>query len=157
MDCMSGEDAEYDPYTMYNEASESISRWRDALQNDFEARMDWSVTSNFGDANHHPIAVVNGDATRKVVEVSASAGSNVVLSASGSSDPDEDGLNYSWWMYAEPSSYDGSVTIQGSSSASATVEVPSNAGGQNIHIILELSDEGTPSLTAYRRVIINVQ
>ena len=119
--------------------------------------MDWSVTSSYGDANHHPIAVVNGDTTRQVLEVSASAGSSVALSANGSSDPDGNGLVYSWWVYEEPSSYDGSVTIQGNSSASATVEVPSNAGGRNIHVILELHDNGSPNLYAYRRVIINAQ
>ena len=147
---MDGEDAQYDPYNMYNEASESISRWKNALQNDFEARMDWSVTSNYGDANHHPIAVVNGDTTRDVLEVSASAGSSVQLSAAGSSDPDGDGLSYSWWVYDEPSS--GSASIQNASSESATVAVSS---GGSIHVVLEVVDSGSPNLTAYRRVIIN--
>ncbi len=157
MSCMSGEDQAYDPYGMYNDASESISRWKDALQNDFAARMDWSVTSNYAGANHHPIAVVNGDTSRQVLEVSAAAGSDVSLSAAGSTDPDEDSLSYSWWFYADPSSFSGSVSIQNGSSASATVQVPSNAGGKNLHIVLELQDSGSPKLTAYRRVIINVQ
>jgi hypothetical protein len=157
MSCMSGEDQAYDPYGMYNEASESIGRWKEALQNDFEARMDWSVTSSYADANHHPIAILNGDTTRQVMEISAAAGSGVELSADGSSDPDSNGLSYSWWMYDEPSSYNGDVTIQGGSSSAATVEVPANASGQNIHVVLEVVDDGSPNLTAYRRVIINVQ
>ena len=119
--------------------------------------MDWSITSNYSGANHHPIAVVNGDTTRQVLEVSASAGSSVALSAAGSSDPDGNGLVYSWYFYDEPSSYNGTVTIQNSSSAAATVQVPSNAGGQTIHVILELRDTGSPNLYVYRRVIINVQ
>ena len=160
MSCMSGEDAAYDPYYMYSDAAEggdSTSRWSTAIHNDFAARMDWSITSNYAGANHHPIAVVNGDTTKQVLEVSASAGSSVALSAAGSSDPDSDGLVYSWYFYDEPSSYNGSVTIQNSSSSAVTVQVPSNAGGQDIHVILELSDTGSPSLTVYRRVIINVQ
>ena len=154
---MDGEDAEYDPYGMYNEASESISRWKEALQNDFEARMDWTVTSNYADANHHPTAILNEDATRRVLEFSAAAGSTVELSAAGSSDPDGNDLSYSWWFYEEPSSHDDPVTIQGDSSVSAMVEVPSSAGGQSIHIVLEIQDNGSPSLTAYRRMLINVQ
>ena len=156
MSCMEGEDAPYDPYGMYNETAESISRWKDAIQNDFEARMDWSISSNYADANHHPIAIVNSDTSRQVVEITAPAGSSVELSADGSSDPDGNELGYSWWVFEEAGTYADAVTVQGNSAASATVEVPSDAGGQNIHVILELSDNGSPSLTAYRRVIINV-
>jgi hypothetical protein len=159
MDC-NGEllenEEEHDPYFMYNEAAESISRWQDAILSDFEARMDWSTTSEFGDANHHPIAVVNGDTGRKVVEITASPGSDVDLSAAGSSDPDGDGLAYSWLFYEEPSSYNGSLTIQNNTSDSATLSLPSDAVGETLHVILELRDNGSPSLTSYRRVILNV-
>jgi hypothetical protein len=119
--------------------------------------MDWSITSKYSDANHHPIAAVNGDTSRRVVEVSAAPGSSVTLSAVGSSDPDNDSLTYLWSFYKEPSSYHDSVTIESDDSASATVSVPSNASGKNIHIILELHDDGAPNLYAYRRVIISVQ
>jgi len=157
MSCMEGEDAPYDPYGMYNETSESIARWKDAIQNDFEARMDWSITSNYAGANHHPIAIVNGDTSRQVLEVSAPAGSSVELSAAGSSDPDGNELSYSWWVFEEASSYSGSAEVQGNSSTAATLQLPADSGGQNLHVILELSDNGSPSLTAYRRVIVQVQ
>ena len=143
---MSGEDAGYDPYNMYNEAEESISRWRDALQNDFEARMDWSMTGNFGEANHHPIAVLNGDTGRSVLEMS---GGSVELSAEGTSDPDGDSLSYSWWIDGDPSS--GSGSKSGESSETATV----SASGGSVHVVLEVVDNGSPNLTAYRRMIIN--
>lgn len=160
MSCMKGEDAPYDPYLMYGNTSEgagAISRWRTGYDNDFEARMDWSITSTYADANHHPFAVVNGDASRQVLRISASPGSSVTLSAEGSGDPDGDSLVYSWSFYPEPGSYGGSVDVQDSSSASATVSVPSDAGGTTMHMILELHDTGSPNLYAYRRVIINVQ
>ncbi len=35
---------------------ETIWRWRSAYQNDFEARMNWSVSKHYGDANHPPVA-----------------------------------------------------------------------------------------------------
>jgi hypothetical protein len=159
MDCMKGEDQAYDPYVMYGDASEgqaAVTRWSTGINNDFQARMDWSVTSNYEEANHHPTAVVNGDTGREVLELSASAGSSVELSAAGSTDPDGDSLSYSWWFYDEPSSYNGSVSIQNSSSDIAIVEVPSDASGRSIHIIFELHDSGSPNLYSYRRVIINV-
>lgn len=150
----------YDPYYMYGNTSEgagAIKRWNKGYNNDFEARMDWSITSNYSDANHHPIAILNGDSSRQVIKVSASPGSTVTLRADGSSDPDGDSLNYSWSFYNEPSSYDGNVTIQNSDTRSAKVELPSDAAGKNIHILLELYDNGSPNLYAYRRVIINVE
>ena len=115
------------------------------------------IKSNYADANHHPIAVVNGDASRQVLQVSAAAGSNVALAAAGSSDPDGNALLYAWSFFAAASSYTGTVAIQNSSAASATVAIPAGASGKTIHTILELRDDGAPNLYAYRRVIIQVQ
>ena len=152
-------EGEFDPYYMFANTAEgasAIKRWSKGYDNDFAARMDWSISGKYEDANHHPIAVVNGDSSRKVLQVSAAPGSTVDLSAVGSSDPDEDALNYQWTFYQEPSSYKGKVKIEGISAA-ATVMIPSNAGGKTLHVVLELNDNGNPNLYAYRRVIINVE
>ena len=153
-------ETQYDPYYMYGNTSEgagAIKRWSAGYNNDFVARMNWTTTDDYSKANHHPVAVVNGDATRQVLDVSAFAGSIVALSADGSNDPDGDSLVYSWFCYQEPSSYRGAVPIKNHSSASATVSIPEDARGKDIHIILELHDSGSPNLYAYRRVIINVR
>ena len=153
-------EGEFDPYLMFGNSAEgatAIKRWSTGYDNDFAARMDWSITGKYSDANHHPIAVVNGDTSRRVLQVSAAPGSTVDLSAVGSSDPDEDALSYAWSFYQEPSSYKGEVKIEDTSAAAAKVMIPSNAGGKNLHIILELHDDGKPNLYAYRRVIINVK
>jgi hypothetical protein len=160
MSCMEGEDAEYDPYYMYGNTSEgadAISRWKPAYDNDFQARMDWTVTSNYSEANHHPVATVNGNKTKQILNVTADAGSTVQLSAAGSSDPDGDALSNSWYFYEEPSIYDGVVSIQNGSSSSAEVAVPSDASGETIHVILEVTDDGEPNLTTYRRIIITAE
>lgn len=152
-------EAQYDPYFMFSDAPEggsSISRWSTAINNDLAARMDWSINSSYAGANHHPIAILNTDTTKAVLQISAAAGSNVNLSAVGSSDPDGNELIYSWAYYNEPSSYHGTVTIQNKSSESATVAIPSGAAGKTIHVVLTLHDNGTPNLYAYRRVIIKV-
>lgn len=151
---------QFDPYYMYGntaEGAKAIKRWSAGYDNDFAARMIWSVTTNYAAANHHPIAVVNGDRSRRVLEVTAAPGATVTLDADGSSDPDNNALNYAWSFYKEPSSYGGSVEIENSSSSAATVSVPADASGKSIHVILELRDGGSPNLYAYRRVIINVQ
>ncbi|TWT42445.1 hypothetical protein KOR42_47370 [Thalassoglobus neptunius] len=148
---------EFDPYLMYAntpEGAKSIKRWETAYNNDFAARMDWSVTDDYSKANHHPIAVVNGDTSRNVLEVDVTAGEDVRLDASHSSDPDSDSLNYSWSLYKEPSSWKEDVSIDGASSAIAKVSVPEGASGKDLHIILEVHDEGTPNLYAFRRIIL---
>jgi len=153
-------EGEYDPYQMFGnsaEGSEAIKRWSMAYDNDFAARMDWSITSKYADANHHPIAIVNGDSSRKVLKVSTKPGSVVELSSLGSSDPDGNTLSYSWSFYREPSSYHGDVKLENHFDSVATVTIPENASGKTLHIILELHDDGKPSLYAFRRVVINVE
>jgi len=46
--------------------------------------------------------------------------------------------------------------IHGSGSETAKVVIPEDAGGKDLHIILEVHDSGSPNLYAYRRVILNV-
>lgn len=75
-------------YGNTSEGARAIKRWSKGYDNDFAARMDWSITSKYFDANHHPLAVLNGDTSRRVLESSATAGSRANLTAKGSSDPD---------------------------------------------------------------------
>ncbi|MCD0459720.1 DUF1593 domain-containing protein [Roseiconus lacunae] len=153
------EERVYDPYEMFGNTSEgaqAIKRWSKAYDNDFAARMDWSITGKYSDANHHPQAIVNGDATRRVLEMSVDSGSIISLNAVGSRDPDADSLTYKWSFYKEPSTWKESVAIDGASSRVAKVSVPAMASGTTIHIILELHDDGAPNLYAYRRLILNV-
>ncbi|MDQ8187649.1 nucleoside hydrolase-like domain-containing protein [Pelagicoccus sp. SDUM812002] len=149
----------YDPYYMYGntpKGGQSIKRWETEYNNDFAARMDWSITSDYEDANHHPVAILNGDRSKRIIELSARAGSELSLSAEGSSDPDGDGLSYEWSYYEEPSSFDGPVDIRNGSSRVATVRIPQDAVGDDLHIILKVYDDGAPNLYAYRRAIVKV-
>jgi hypothetical protein len=158
MSAVTGE-AAYDPYYMYSDAPEgggSIGRWSTAINNDFAARMIWSVTNSYAGANHHPLAVLNGNTNKDILQISAAPGSSVVLSAVGSGDPDGDALTYSWFVYSEPSSYTGSVNIQNNYSPTATVSIPSDTTNKTIHVVLELHDNGSPHLYAYRRAVITM-
>ena len=133
-----------------------VWRWRRAMLNNCQTRFDWCVKS-YEEANHHPVAILNGDTSRKVLEVPSSAGASIELSAEGSSDPDGDDLSYSWSYYKDPGTYGGSVEIKNGDSPTSTVLVPSDAAGTTIHVILEIYDTGAPNLYAYRRAILKVK
>ena len=133
----------------------TIHRWRQAYQNSFEARMDWCIKS-YEKCNHRPIAVCNGDKSKKILNINVDPGQDVTLTANGSSDPDDNKLSYKWWIYQEAGSYWADAPIPESDSIRAIVTVPKEASGRTIHVILEVVDTGKPSLTAYRRVVLNV-
>ena len=50
------------------------------------------------------------------------------------------------------------ITIDNANSAKASLVIPNSKGRNNgdMHIILKVTDSGTPALTRYQRVIINV-
>jgi len=141
----------------------AVARWRDDMNRDFAARMDWCVMNKSG-ANHNPVAAFNGDKSLNVVYLNASAGQTVQLSALGSSDPDGNTISYRWTHYfeAEKSSGKGlynngsAISISNSTSMNASLTVPSSAAGKNIHVILEVADNGTLNMKSYRRIIIKV-
>ncbi|WP_370479228.1 DUF1593 domain-containing protein [Tamlana flava] len=126
-------------------------RWLDDVQNDFAARADWCVM-DYASANHHPIVRLEN----KSLNIKAKAGSKIKLDASLSIDPDGDALSFKWWHYNEADTYTGK-DIQSSNSAKAKIIVPKDAKpGETIHLICEVSDSGTPRLTRYQRIILDV-
>ncbi|MBD8491344.1 DUF1593 domain-containing protein [Echinicola sp. CAU 1574] len=156
----SGKDeTQYDPYYMYGsskEGIEAINKWKQQIFNDFAARMLWTTTNEYSAINHHPVAIVDGDSSLQCIYKKAKAGNTLTFDASKSKDPDRNQLDYKWFVYNEPSTYRGTVTIEKSSVSKCKVLVPSDALGKTIHLILEITDNGTPALTAYRRIVINV-
>jgi hypothetical protein len=137
------------------DARATVWRWRPAFQADFQARMDWCV-KQFDEANHAPVAVLNGHKGLSAVEIKTKPGQPVQLTAAGSSDPDGDRLSYHWFVYPEAGSYGRSVAIEGSSEMVASITPPSDAAGKTLHVILEVRDNGAPPLTRYRRAVIQV-
>ncbi len=149
----------------------TIWRWREAYQNDFAARMDWTI-KDFSHANHAPVLVVNGQPGTGPLELTAESGQVITLDAGGSKDPDRQALHYNWWVYEE-AGLDGlrgaDVTISDANAPQArvTVKAPCRepwlrgmipCRGEGVaHIILEVTDEGMPRLTSYRRIILQVR
>jgi len=131
----------------------TIWRWREHFQNDFAARLDWCVTPTFADANHNPVVVLNRDTIRHVLHLSAAPGTAIDLSAEGTADPDHDSLSFKWWIYPEPGTLPG-ATLSTTDGLTTTVQLPPDRRG-TVHVILQVTDTGTPALTSYRRAIIS--
>ena len=139
----------------------TIWRWRSAYQNDFAARMDWTVKAP-KDANHPPVPKL-GHADR----LTAKPGQRIHLSAEGSTDPDGDTLSYEWFCYAEAGTLGISSARSGQpleindfDQPKAWFTVPTRRvlppGTGTLHIILAVTDHGKPRLTRYKRVIVTV-
>ena len=154
------DETQYDPYYMHPSAPEgiqAINRWRQHIWNDFAARMAWTTTDDYAEANHHPVAVIQRDRSLRCIYRTARPGEELRFDASKSHDPDGDRLGYRWSVYKEPSSYKNTVPLSGDTTARCQLTIPDDAAGKTIHLILEVTDDGTPSLTAYRRVVIEVE
>lgn len=158
----------------YTSDQATIWRWRTAFQNDFAARMEWTV-ADFQHANHNPVLEVNGDAGTAPIFLDAVVGQPVVLDASRSHDPDAgQQLHFHWFHYGEAGAAGANVSaveIADADSLKATItptavcrerwlKLPPNImpckGTGVAHIILAVTDDGSPQLTSYRRVILQV-
>lgn len=122
-----------------------------ATFNNFSARMDWAKD---GKGNRNPIIKIDGDQSINIITKKAKQGYNIAIDASATTDPDGDFLNYKWWIQPEAGTYTGTVNILNSDSSKVNIIIPSNSVGKNFHIICEVSDDGSPQLTSYRRIII---
>lgn len=136
----------------YKEYFKPMWRWSDALQNDFAARADWSVKS-FEEANHPPVVRL-----ANALDINAKPGGKIQLSAKGTTDPDDDEISYLWWQYYEADTHKGSIQIEDSQNQKASLIIPDDVNsGETVHIICEVTDNGTPKLTRYQRVIISIK
>ncbi|KAK5064969.1 hypothetical protein LTR84_000804 [Exophiala bonariae] len=157
----------------------TIWRWRDAFQNDFAARIQWTLGKDARTCNHAPVAIVNdSQGGPEPLLIEAEAGSTVQLDASASYDPDGDELSFSWlqykdvtatqwWVDAEVESCRIEDVDEKASGKVVSVHLPpaskcavdmftgkAKERGQVLHFILQLKDHGTPPLVTYKRVVI---
>ncbi|WP_163536285.1 DUF1593 domain-containing protein [Gracilibacillus sp. YIM 98692] len=160
----------------------SSSCWFGAAQRDFAARLKWTVTSKYEDANHQPIVNVV-DLESNIVR----PGQTITLKGVVK-DPDGDHLTGRWWQYKEAGTYPGEVELISIGESQNTkpkytypfnvpspsslqiaemtrdeIEITSQftvptdaADGQTLHFILEAWDNGDNPLTSYKRVVLTV-
>ncbi len=122
-----------------------------AAQNEFAARMDWSVNSNYKNANHAPIVNIKG-----AKAINAKPGDIIKLNAFVK-EPDGDAYTIKWWQFLKNKS-NATINITNNSSLQTTIEIPKDAVQKQIlYIVLEISDKGKNSLTSYQTVKIFIK
>ncbi len=129
----------------------TLWRWRDDFQNDFAARMAWTVKP-YAEANHPPVPALG-----MPDKFTVTSGATILLSATGSSDPDGDSLSYLWFAYPEAGTYQGPpIQFSAENRCNVSVTAPSVDKPQTIAFILKVTDKGSPPLTRYKRVTVTV-
>lgn len=148
----------------------TVFRWRQAFQNDFAARIAWTLPPSGTAFNHNPDVVVNKSTGNAALRLTVRAGETVNLSAAGTRDRDGNVLRYRWWQYGEasgaPSFIVPKLAIAGAETAEASFIAPTfRATADNVpapkiplahHVVLEVTDSGSPALTSYRRIVVTV-
>jgi Protein of unknown function (DUF1593). len=138
----------------YTSPQATIWRWREAFQNDFAARMDWTISNSYDNANHYPAIKLNHD-----LALTVHAGDYVDLDAKESRDPDGDILYFNWLYYKEAGDCTEEIEIEYNHTATARFQapqIPNERKSLTLHVILEVKDNGSPSLTRYQRIIVTV-
>ncbi len=130
----------------------TLWRWREEFQNDFAARMDWTVLP-YAEANHPPIPVL-----KHPENLTVKSGSYFHLDARGSYDPDGDSVMFWWFNYPEAGSMKHQEVKIHSAENMARVNVfaPQVEKNEELHFILKVTDRGSPPLTRYKRVKVIV-
>ena len=132
----------------------TVARWREAYQNDFAGRMQWCI-SDYNKANHNPLAVIDNDKSKAIIYKDIEAGQSLLADATSSTDPDSNAITFKWWIYQEASS--STAILKVPQKGKVQVETSALSPKGEIHLILEVQDNGKPALTSYRRIVIRVK
>jgi hypothetical protein len=129
----------------------TLWRWREAIQNDFAARMLWT-THTPAETNHPPVVRL-----AHATELHLRGGDWVTLDASPSTDPDGDSLGFLWFVYPEAGTLEASMPLGTENLARVRFQVPDVQAAATTHIVVQVTDRGTPALTRYQRVILHIE
>lgn len=136
----------------FNNNKATLFRWREDFQNDFAARMDWT-TKPYQESNHPPVPALGHPD-----QITVKSGEIFRLDASGTTDPDGDNLSYLWFQYPEAGSYKKTIRFDLAENLYRIfyIKAPVVEKNETVHFILRVTDKGTPPLTRYKRVLVNV-
>jgi len=136
----------------YKSIHATVWRWREDFQNDFAGRMCWA-TKNYKECNHPPVVLL-----KTPDKLTVHSGDRFYLDASASTDPDGDSLSFLWFQYPQAGTYAGTINFKPFSTnlRNLPVMAPIVDKPETLHFIVKVTDKGTPPLTRYRRVIVEV-
>ncbi|KAJ5966232.1 hypothetical protein N7481_012946 [Penicillium waksmanii] len=127
----------------YSDHKTTIWRWRDAVQDDFAARMQWTLTDHFAEAGHPPIVDINSHVGVDSLILQVKPGETHILDASGTYDPDhahaETGLDYVWMLYGDVNGFHffgkgPKVKIEAIDDDPVSQQLDDNSAGFSSHI-----------------------
>ena len=128
-------------------------RFNPVLMEDWAAKADWAVSS-YEDANHAPVVEAEN------LDLTAAAGETVSMAATVS-DPDNDEVDQTWWVYTWECEYDGdkdALDLDSSSDGAATFTLPSDAAaGDYFVVMLEVKDQADAPMTRFAQFVITVE
>ena len=94
--------------------------------------------------------------SKGIIQIQARKNDSVKLSAAGSTDPDGDQLFYEWFIYREASGEGIKATLSDKSDKEIILTIDPDSSAGDLHLIVRVSDDGSPSLVSYRRAIVHV-
>lgn len=108
----------------------------------------------YAEANHPPVPVL-----RHAAAITVESGGYFQLDARDSTDPDGDSLAFWWIHYPEAGSYRGAPPrfAGAENMARVTLIAPEVEEEETTHVILRVTDRGSPPLSRYQRVIVTVK
>ncbi|KAK1516636.1 hypothetical protein CPAR01_16252 [Colletotrichum paranaense] len=95
--------------SQYRSSQATIWRWRDAMQDDFAARMQWTLNNSVSAVAHPPQLSINGSIGTEVVRFDLSLNGSIILDAASTCDADHPGetsqLDFEWFGYPPPQGF----------------------------------------------------
>ncbi|KAF2677484.1 DUF1593-domain-containing protein, partial [Lentithecium fluviatile CBS 122367] len=160
----------------YSSNKATIWRWREAFQNEFAARIQWTLAPKSSNLTftHPPVIVVNDTCGSSHFDIKVSVGDTITLDASSSYSIDaEANLNFTWFQYREPSSWQSSPGVvpsinltypDGAGRRVAQFKTPEPLSGYCeaskcpvLHLLVSVKDTNARyPIERYRRVLLHV-
>ncbi|KAI1455473.1 DUF1593-domain-containing protein [Annulohypoxylon moriforme] len=137
----------------YDSNQATIWRWRTAYQDDFAARMRWTLTANFSEVGHPPVLNINGHQGPDPVIIKTKGNETYTFDAGLTYDPDHpsdnSGLEFQWFLYTGAMFYT-TETLTSNFTITALAP-PEGSNGK-----LDVNDAGFANVTLGPKVQITV-
>lgn len=136
--------------TQYASTQATIWRWRDAIQDEFAARMQWTLNRSISEVSHRPMVTVNGSTGPDPLELQLGANESLILDAGKTCDSDHPGdlsqLEFEWFGYPLPAGFNPQQAL----SIRPLAPTPGTEG------IIALNEGGLSNVTLGTKVAVSL-